>query len=40
MYEVTDLVIGADGDERALGPASKTELAGLLLDLIAERLPQ
>ncbi len=34
------LVIGADGDERALGPASKTELAGLLLDLIAERLPQ
>ena len=33
------LVLGHDGFERALGPASKTELAALLLDLIAERLP-
>ncbi len=32
------LVLGHDGFERALGPASKTELAALLLDLIAERL--
>lgn len=32
------LVLGRDGLERALGPASKTELAGLLLDLVAERL--
>lgn len=32
------LVLGRDGFERALGPASKTELAGQLLDLIAERL--
>ena len=33
------LVLGHDGFERALGPASKTELAAQLLDLIAERLP-
>ena len=33
------LVLGHDGFERALGPASKTELAARLLDLIAERLP-
>lgn len=32
------LVLGHDGFERALGPASKTELAARLLDLIAERL--
>ena len=32
------LVLGRDGFERALGPASKTELAASLLDLIAERL--
>jgi phosphopantothenoylcysteine decarboxylase/phosphopantothenate--cysteine ligase len=32
-------VLGRDGFERALGPASKTELAARLLDLIAERLP-
>ena len=32
------LVLGRDGFERALGPASKTELATRLLDLIAERL--
>ena len=32
------LVLGRDGFRRALGPASKTDLAGLLLDLIAERL--
>ena len=32
------LVIGHDGFRRALGPASKTELAGWLLDLVAERL--
>ncbi len=32
------LVLGAGGYERALGPASKTELAASLLDLIAERL--
>lgn len=32
------LVLGRDGFRRALGPAAKTELAGLLLDLIAERL--
>lgn len=32
------LVLGRDGFERALGPASKTELAARLLDLIAERL--
>ena len=32
------LVLGSDGFERALGPASKTELAASLLDLIAERL--
>ena len=32
------LVLGHDGFERALGPASKTELAMALLDLIAERL--
>ena len=33
------LVLGRDGFERALGPASKTELAAQLLDLIVERLP-
>ena len=33
------LVLGHGGFERALGPASKTELAARLLDLIAERLP-
>lgn len=33
------LVLGHDGFERALGPASKTELAASLLDLIVERLP-
>jgi phosphopantothenoylcysteine decarboxylase/phosphopantothenate--cysteine ligase len=33
------LVLGAHGYEHALGPASKTELAASLLDLIAERLP-
>lgn len=33
------LVLGHDGFERALGPASKTDLAAQLLDLIAERLP-
>ncbi len=33
------LVLGHDGLARALGPASKTELAAALLDLIAERLP-
>jgi phosphopantothenoylcysteine decarboxylase/phosphopantothenate--cysteine ligase len=33
------LVIDADG-ERALGPAPKAELAGVLLDLIGERLQQ
>ena len=33
------LVLGHAGFERALGPASKTELAAHLLDLIAERLP-
>lgn len=32
------LVLGRDGFERALGPASKTELAASLLDLIAARL--
>ena len=32
------LVLGPGGFERALGPASKTDLAGVLLDLIAERL--
>lgn len=32
------LVLGHGGFERALGPASKTELAARLLDLIAERL--
>lgn len=32
------LVLGSDGFERALGPASKTELAASLLDLIMERL--
>ena len=32
------LVLGRDGFERALGPASKTELAARLLELIAERL--
>jgi phosphopantothenoylcysteine decarboxylase / phosphopantothenate---cysteine ligase len=32
------LVLGHDGFERALGPASKTELAARLLDLVAERL--
>ncbi len=32
------IVLGRDGFRRALGPASKTDLAGLLLDLIAERL--
>lgn len=32
------LVLGAQGFERALGPAPKPELAGALLDLIAERL--
>ena len=32
------LVLGHGGFERALGPASKTELAAQLLDLIAERL--
>ena len=32
------LVLGRDGFERALGPASKTELAASLLDLVAERL--
>ena len=32
------LVLGRDGFERALGPASKTELAASLLDLIMERL--
>ena len=33
------LVLGHHGFEQALGPASKTELAARLLDLIAERLP-
>lgn len=33
------LVIDADG-ERALGPAPKAELAGVLLDLIGERMQQ
>jgi phosphopantothenoylcysteine decarboxylase/phosphopantothenate--cysteine ligase len=32
------LVLGRDGFERALGPAAKFELAGRLLDLIAERI--
>ena len=32
------LVLGRDGFRRALGPASKAELAERLLDLIAERL--
>lgn len=32
------LVLGHDGFERALGPAAKSELAGLLLDLVAERI--
>lgn len=32
------LIIGHDGFRRALGPAAKTELAGWLLDLVAERL--
>jgi phosphopantothenoylcysteine decarboxylase/phosphopantothenate--cysteine ligase len=32
-------VLGHDGFEQALGPATKTELAALLLDLVAERLP-
>ena len=32
------LVLSHDGFERALGPASKTELAARLLDLITERL--
>ncbi len=32
------LVLGHDGFRRALGPASKTELAGWLLDLVVERL--
>ena len=32
------LVLGRDGFERALGPASKTDLAASLLDLISERL--
>lgn len=34
----TLLVLGHDGFRRALGPASKTELAGWLLDLVEERL--
>jgi phosphopantothenoylcysteine decarboxylase/phosphopantothenate--cysteine ligase len=33
------LVLGQDGFEQALGPASKTALAALLLDLVAERVP-
>ena len=32
------LILGHDGFRRALGPASKSELAGWLLDLVAERL--
>jgi len=32
------LVLGHDGFHCALGPAAKTELAGWLLDLVAERL--
>ena len=32
------LVLGHDGFERALGPAAKSALAGLLLDLVAERI--
>jgi len=32
------LVLGHDGFRRTLGPAAKTELAGWLLDLVAERL--
>ena len=32
------LVLGHDGFERALGPAAKSSLAGLLLDLVAERI--
>ncbi len=32
------VVLGRDGFRRALGPASKTTLAGSLLDLLAERL--
>jgi phosphopantothenoylcysteine decarboxylase/phosphopantothenate--cysteine ligase len=32
------LVLGRDGFEHALGPASKTELAELLLDLIEQHL--
>ena len=31
-------VLGADGFECTLGPAAKTEIAGQLLDLVAERL--
>ena len=34
----TLLVLGRDGDERTLGPASKIAVAGQLLDLITERL--
>ena len=32
------LVLGQDGFECALGPAAKSALAGLLLDLVAERI--
>lgn len=32
------LVLGHDGFERAIGPAAKSSLAGLLLDLVAERI--
>ena len=32
------LTVYWDGGERALGPASKVELAGLLLEFVAERL--
>jgi phosphopantothenoylcysteine decarboxylase/phosphopantothenate--cysteine ligase len=34
----TLLVLGLQGFERTLGPAAKTEIAGQLLDLIADRL--
>lgn len=34
----TLLVLGHEGFQRTLGPAAKTEIAGQLLDLIAERL--
>ena len=34
----TLLVLGHEGFEQTLGPAAKTEIAGQLLDLVAERV--